>query len=92
MSEISHVARLHGSLVSMIGRRPSRWPPIDPSRDAHEWPDTMATDWLRLRPIVDGLLHRAAASKDAATAIDATRNRADAATNTTPQTQEATHG
>ena len=91
MSEISHVARRHGSLASLIGQRPSPWHPIEPSRDAHEWPDTMVTDWLRLRTIVDGLLHRAAASKDAATAINATRNRAGAATNTTPQTQEATH-
>jgi hypothetical protein len=92
MSEIHHGARVHGSLALMIGRRQSPWPPIEPSRDAHAWPDTMATDWRRLRAIVDGLLHRAAASKDAATAIDATRNRAGAATNTTPKTQEATHG
>jgi hypothetical protein len=91
MSEIRHGARFHGSLALMIGRRPSPWHPIEPSRDAHAWPDTMATDWW-LRAIVDGLLHRAAASKNAATAIDATWNRAGAATNTTPQTQEATHG
>jgi hypothetical protein len=84
MSEISHVARLHGSLASMIGRRPSPLHPIEPSRDAHAWPDTMATDWLRLRAIVDGLLHRAAAARDAADA--------GAATSTTPQNEEATHG
>ena len=28
MREISHVARLHGSLASMIGQRPSPWHPI----------------------------------------------------------------
>ena len=84
MSEISHVARLHGSLASMIDRRPSPWPPIEPAREAHAWPDTMATDWLRLRAIVDGLLHRAAAARDAADAV--------AATSTTSQPQEVTHG
>jgi hypothetical protein len=84
MSEISHVAGLHGSIASRIGRRPSPWPPIEPARDAHAWRDTMATDWLRLRAIVDGLLHRAAAARDAADA--------GAATSTTPQHQEATHG
>jgi hypothetical protein len=84
MSEISHVARRHGSLASRIGRRPSPWHPIEPSRDAHAWPDTMATDWLRLRAIVDGLLHRAAAARDAADA--------GATTSTTLQNQEATHG
>ena len=84
MSEIRHVARRHGSLASMIGQRPSPWHPIEPSRDAHAWPDTMATDWLRLRTIVDGLLHRAAAARDAADAV--------AATSTTSQAQEVTHG
>jgi hypothetical protein len=84
MSEISHVARLHGSLASIIGQRPSPWHPIEPSRDAHAWPDTMATDWLRLRAIVDGLLHRAAAARAAADTV--------AATNPTSQPQEVTHG
>jgi hypothetical protein len=84
MSEISHVARLHGSLASMIGQRPSPLHPIEPSRDAHAWPDTMATDWLRLCAIVDGLLHRAAAARDAADAV--------AATSTMSQPQEVTHG
>jgi hypothetical protein len=49
-------------------------------------------DWLRLRTMVDALLRHAVASKDAATAIDATRNRAGAVANTTLQTEEATHG
>jgi hypothetical protein len=92
MSEISHVARLHGSLASMIGQRPSPSNPIEPSRDAHAWPDTVAVDWLRLRTMVDALLRRAGASKDAADAIPATRDRADAATSTTSQQQEAIHG
>ncbi len=84
MREISHVARLPGSLAPMIGHRPSPSHPIEPSRDAHAWPDTVAMDWRRLRTMVDGLLRRAAAAKDAATAI--------AATSTTSQQQEATHG
>jgi hypothetical protein len=90
MSEICHVARLHGSLASMIGRRPSPLHPIEPSRDAHAWPDRVARDWLRLRTMVDALLCRAAASKGAADAIAATRDPAGAAS-TTPQKQEATH-
>lgn len=91
MSEISHVARLHGSLASMIGQRPSPWHPIEPSRDAHAWPDTGARDWLRLQTMVDALLRRAATSKDAAAsaAIAATKERA--ATRTTSQPQEAHH-
>ena len=84
MSEISHVARFHGSRASRIGQRPSPSHPIEPARDAYASPDTMATDWLRLRAIVDGLLHRAAAARDAADA--------GAATNTTSQPQEVTHG
>jgi hypothetical protein len=92
MSEIRHGARFHGSAGLDDRSAPVPTASDRASRDAHAWPATRATDWLRLRAIVGGLLHRAAASKDAATAIDATRNRADAATNTTPQTQEATHG
>ena len=53
--------------------------------------DTVAMDWLRLGTIVDALLRRAAASKDAA-AIAAAKDRASAATNRTPQTQQAIHG
>jgi hypothetical protein len=54
--------------------------------------DTVPTDWLRLRTIVDALLRRAAAAKDAAAAIAATRDRTGTATSTTPQTQEAIRG
>jgi hypothetical protein len=92
MSEINHVARPHGPRTPMIARRLSTSCPIESPRDARAHQDTVAMDWLRLRTIVDALLCRTAASKDAATAIDATRNRAGAAMNTTPQTQEATHG
>ena len=84
MSEISHGARLHGLLAWKIGQRPSPSHPIEPFRDADAWPDTMATDWRRLRTIVDGLLHRAAAAKNAADVV--------AATSTTSQPQEVTHG
>ena len=84
MSEISHVARLQGSLASMIGQRPSPSHPIEPGRDAQAWPDTMATDWLRLRAVVDGLLHRAAAAMYAGDAVGAT--------STTSQPHEVTHG
>jgi hypothetical protein len=49
-------------------------------------------DWLRLRTIVDALRCRATGSRDAATVIGATRNPAGAATNTRPETPEATHG
>lgn len=92
MSEIRYVARLQRSLVPMIGHRPSTSNPIEPSRDAHAWPDTVAMDWLRLRTMVDALLRRAAASRDAADAIAATWDRAGAATSTTPQKQESIHG
>lgn len=91
MSEINHVARPHGPRTPMIARRLSTSYPIEPPRArAHQ--DTVAMDWLRLHTIVDALLCRVAASKDAATVIDATRNHAGAATKTTSQTQEATHG
>jgi hypothetical protein len=91
MSEINHVTRPHGPRTPMIARRLSTSCPIEPPR-ARAHPDTVAMDWRRLRTIVDALLCRAAVSKDAATVIDATRNHACAATNTTPQTQAATHG
>ena len=84
MREISHVAQLQGALASLIGQRPSPSNSIEPSRDAREWPDTVAMDWLRLRAMVDALLRRATASKDAGGAIAATR--------TTSQPQEAHHG
>jgi hypothetical protein len=84
MSEISHVARLHGSLAALIGQRLSPSHPIEPARDAPACSDMVATDWLRLRTMVDGLLHRAAAAKDVAGAV--------AATSTTSQPQEAIHG
>jgi hypothetical protein len=91
MSEINRVARPHGPRTPLIARRLSISCPIEsPRARAHH--DTAGMDWLRLRTIVDALLCRAAASKDAATVIDATRNHACAAPNTTPQTQEATHG
>jgi hypothetical protein len=84
MSEISHGARRHGLLAWRSGQRSSPPHPIEPSRDADAWPDRMATDWLRLRTIVDGLLRRAAAAKNAADVV--------AATSTTSQPQEVTHG
>jgi hypothetical protein len=93
MSEIRHVARLQRPLAPMIAHRPSTSSsPIEPPREARAWPDTVLMDWLRLRTMVDALLRRTAASKDAATAIAATRDRTGAATSTTPQTQEAIHG
>lgn len=92
MSEIRHVVRLHGPLAPMIAHRPSTSSPIEPPREARAWQDTVAMDWRRLRTMVDALLRRAAASKGAADAIAATRDRAGAATSTTPQKQEATHG
>ena len=81
MSEISHVARLHGSHASMIGQRPFPSHPTKLSRDAHAWPGRVPTDWLRLRTIVDGLLLRAAAAKHAV-----------GATSTTSQPQEVIRG
>jgi hypothetical protein len=92
MREINHVARLERSLASMIGQPPSPSHPIEPARDAHARPDTVAMDWLRLRTMVDALLRRATTSKDSAAAIAATRNPAGAATRTTSQPQEAHHG
>ena len=92
MSEIRHVAQLLRPLAPMIAHRPSTSSPIKPPREARAWHDTVAMDWLRLRTMVDALLRRTAASKDAAAAIAATRDRAGAATSTTPQTQEAIHG
>lgn len=84
MSEIRHVAPLHESLASRIAQRPSRSHPIEPSCDAHAWPDTVVMDWLRLRTMVDALLRRAADAKDAADAFVATR--------TACQRREAIHG
>lgn len=92
MTEIGHTASPRGPHAAAIDRGTSTSHRIDPPREGRLCQDTVAMDWLRLRTIVDALLCRAAASKDVATAIDATRNRAGAATNTTPQTQEATHG
>lgn len=92
MREIRHVARLDRSLASRIGQRPSPSHPIEPARAAQARPHTVAMDWLRLRTTVDALLRRAATSKNAAAAIDATRNPAGATTRTTSQPQEAHHG
>jgi hypothetical protein len=91
MSEINHVARPPGPRTPMIARHPSTSRPIEPVHArAHQ--DTLAMDWLRLRTIVDALRCRATGSRDAATVIGATRNPAGAATNTRPETPEATHG
>ena len=65
MRELSHLARPDGSHASMIGQLSSSSHPIVLSRDVHVWPETVPTDWLRLRTIVDGLLQRAAAATDA---------------------------
>ena len=84
MRELSHLARPHGSHAAMIGQRSSPSHPIERSRVVHVWPETVPTDWLRLRTIVDGLLQRAAATKDAADAVGVT--------STTSQPREVTHG
>lgn len=84
MSEIRHVARLHGSPAPMLAHRRSTSRPIEPPGDARGWQGTGARDWLRLRTMVDALLRRAAAARDAADAV--------AATSTTSQAQEVTHG
>ena len=84
MRELSHLARPHGSHPSMIGQLSSPSHPSMRSRDVHVWPETVPTDWLRLRTIVDGLLQRAAAATDAADA--------GAVTSTTAQPREVTHG
>ena len=83
MREISHVSRRDRSPAALIGQRPSPSQSIARARAADTRPGTVATDWLRLRTIVDALLRRAAMSKDAATAIAATR---------TFHPQEAHHG
>ncbi len=84
MSKIRRVAPLQRPLAPMIVHPPSTSGLIEPPRDACAWQDTLATDWLRLRTMVDALLRRAAGSKSAATAT--------ADTSTAPQTQEAIHG
>lgn len=81
MRELSHLARPHGSHPSMD---PAPSHPIERSRDVHVWPETVPTDWLRLRRIVDGLLQRAAAATDAADAVGVTRMMS--------QPREVTHG
>lgn len=83
MSKTSHVEQPQ-ALASRIDHRPSPSHPIEASRHACAWPESMATDWLRLRAIVDGLLCRAATARDVADAV--------AATTRTSRPQEAIHG
>jgi hypothetical protein len=83
MREISPVARRDRSPAALIGQRPYPSQSIARARAAQTLLDTVTTDWLRLRTIVDALLRRTATSKDAAPAIAATR---------TSHSQEAHHG
>ena len=92
MSEISHIARPHGTRAAIIAHGPSTACPIEPPRGAYTRQDTVAMDWRRLRTIVDALLRRAAASKDVAAAMVVLRDRAGAATSTSPEKQESIHG
>ena len=85
MTEISPIAphRPPASRAALVARRPSTSRQIERPRNALAHQEPVA-DWRRLRTIVDALLHRAAASQDAAAAIGAT--------NTTPEEQEPNHG
>jgi len=84
MTDISPTAPPHASHAAMSTRRPSTSRPIERPRDVLARQDRVAMNWRRLRTIVDGLLRRAAASNDAATAIGAPHP--------TPGEQESIHG
>jgi hypothetical protein len=69
MTEIPHRASPHASRPARIPHRPLTPSPV--TRDTHARRDTVATEWLRLRTIVDALLHRATVLKDGGTTMAA---------------------
>jgi len=84
MTDISATAPPHASHAAMIARRPAPFRQIERPRDVLARHDRVAMNWRQLRTIVDGLVRRAAASKNEATAIGAPH--------TTPNEQESIHG
>lgn len=69
MTDIFHEASSHASRTARICHRISTSTPV--TRDTHARLDTVAREWLRLRTIVDALLHRAPALWDGETTLAA---------------------